>query len=77
MDGGLFFYDTPLSGLAARFRVRLHEVNVLNNNPILAPKDFQDLAHLTLFLARNDFNFVILLDAALCSRHNSPLPESG
>jgi hypothetical protein len=77
MDRSLFFYNTPLSRLPPGLGVTFNKIHIFNDKTVFVPKDFQDFAHLTLFLARNNFDFVILLDAALHSRHNPPLPDSG
>jgi hypothetical protein len=77
MDRSLFVYNTPLSGLPPGLGVTLNKVHIFDDDTILVPKNFQNLAHLTLFLARNDFDFIVLLYAALCSCHTTPLTESG
>jgi hypothetical protein len=77
MNPSLFFYNTTLSRLSPGLGVTLNEVHIFNDDTILVPKDFQNLAHLTLFLARNNLDFVVFPYAALRSCHTTPLTEFG
>ena len=67
MDRSLFFYNTPMSRLTSGLGVTFDKIHIFNDKTIRVPKDPQDLAHLILFLARNNSDFVVLLDAALHS----------